>query len=99
MFIHKKGKVKFKIDMYKDPDTGQFVGIAQGLGLSGYGNTIEEAIKNTNKSMQLALDWHAENGTFENVMKESGYELHIEDKKPTWLQTGYIGSFDAQAVA
>lgn len=99
MFIQKKGNVKFKIDMYKDSDTDQFVGIAQGLGYSGYGKTIEEAIKNTNQSTEMALEWYAENGMFEDVLKECGYELHIEDEKPTWEPSRYIGNFDSQAVA
>ena len=99
MFVHKKGTVKYKIDMFKDTETEQFVGIAQGLGYSGYGPTIDEAIKNTNISMQMALEWHIENGSFEQVLKECGYEVHIENDKKFWELSNYIGNFESSVAA
>ena len=99
MFVHKKGTVKYKIDMFKDSETGQFVGIAQGLGYSGYGPTIDEAIKNTNISMQMALDWHIENGSFEEVLKECGYELYLEGEQKFWKLNNYIGNFESSVAA
>ena len=99
MFVHKKGTVKYKIDMFKDAETKQFVGIAQGLGYSGYGPTIDEAIKNTDISMQMALEWHIENGSFEQVLKECGYELCIEDDKKLWKLNNYIGNFESSVAA
>ena len=99
MFVHKKGTVKYKIDMFKDAETEQLVGIAQGLGYSGYGSTIDEAIKNTNISMQMALEWHIENGSFEQVLKECGYEVHIEHDKKFWELSNYIGNFESSVAA
>ena len=99
MFVHKKGTVKYKIDMFKDPNTEQFVGIAQGLGYSGYGPTIDEAIKNTNISMQMALEWHIENNSFEEFLKECGYELYTEDEHKFWKLNNYIGNFESSVAA
>ena len=99
MFVHKKGIVKYKIDMFKDAETGQYVGIAQGLGYSGYGSTIDEAIQNTNISMQMALEWHAESGTFEQVLKECGYTSRIEGDEKFWELNNYIGNFESSVAA
>ena len=99
MFVHKKGTVKYTIDMFKDAETGQFVGIAQGLGYSGYGPTIDEAIKNTNTSMQMALEWHIENNSFEEVLKECGYELQIEGDQKIWKLNNYVGNFESYVAA
>ena len=99
MFVHKKGTVKYTIDMFKDAETAQFVGIAQGLGYSGYGPTIDEAIKNTNISMQMALEWHIENGTFEQILKECGYELQIEGDQKIWKLNNYVGNFESYVAA
>ena len=99
MFVHKKGTVKYKIDMFKDVETNQFVGIAQGLGYSGYGSTIDEAIKNTDISMQMALEWHIENGSFEEVLKECNYESHVENDQIFWKLNNYIGNFESSVAA
>ena len=37
------------------------------------GNTIEDAVKNTNISVEMVLEWCSENGTLEEVLKEAGY--------------------------
>ncbi|OGI06754.1 MAG: hypothetical protein A3I68_08405 [Candidatus Melainabacteria bacterium RIFCSPLOWO2_02_FULL_35_15] len=94
-----KGQVKYKIDIFKDSETNQYTGIAQGLNYSGYGLTIDEAIKNTNISVEMALEWCVENGTFEDVLKESGFELRTENDKPIWEQKSYVGSFESSIAA
>ena len=99
MFVHKKGIVKYKIDMFKDIETDQFVGIAQGIGYSGYGSTIDEAIKNTDISMQMALEWYIENETFEEVLKECNYESHVENDQIFWKLNNYIGNFESSVAA
>ncbi len=99
MFVHKKDTVKYKIDIFKDVETDQYVGIAQGLGYSGYGSTIDDAIKNTNISMQMALEWYVENGTFEQVLKECGYEVYMENDQKFWKLNNYIGNFESFVAA
>lgn len=102
MFTHKRLSVNYDIDMYKDPETNQFVGIVRDLWYSGYGKTIDEAIKNTNTSVQLALEWYLDNGKakeLENILKEAGYEPHNIDNIIVWDHTKYIGSFGSAAVA
>ena len=94
-----KGQVKYKIDIYKDKQTNQYTGIVQGLNYSGYGPTIDKAIKNTNISVEMALEWCVENETFEEVLKESGFELRIENKQPIWEQKSYVGSFESGIAA
>lgn len=99
MFVHKKGTVKYKIDMFKDIETEQYVGIAQGLGYSGYGPTIDEAIKNTNISMQMALEWHIENRSFDQFLKECGYKPCTEGDEKFWKLNNYIGNFESSVAA
>lgn len=102
MFIHKRLSVNYEIDMYKDPETDQFVGIARDLWYSGYGKTIDEAIKNTNTSVQMALAWYIENNKLEeleNILREAGYEPKVVDNISVWNNAKYIGSFESAAVA
>ena len=99
MFVHKKGTIKYKVDMFKDNETNQFVGIVQGLGYSGYGSTIDEAIKNTDTSVEMALEWHIENGSFEQFLSECGYELVIEDNQKFWKLNNYVGNFESSVAA
>ena len=65
--------VKYLIDVYKDGK--YFVGVAKGLDYTGVGKTIDEAIKNTKKSVKLALQWCLENGTLEKALKECEFKV------------------------
>ena len=88
--------VRYLIDMYKEGK--YFVGIARGLDYTGIGKTIDEAIKNTNKSVKLALEWCYSNKTFETVLKEAGFEPHLENNRKVWVCKNYLGSFSEEVA-
>ena len=89
--------VKYYIDMYKEGN--QFVGIARGLNYTGAGKTIDEAIKNTNKSVKLALEWCYKKKTLNLVLKEAGFEPIIQGGSVIWDNRNYLGSFQSKVVA
>ena len=76
---HGLPKVRFSIDLYREGK--YFVGVAKGLDYTGVGKTIDEAIKNTNKSVRLALEWCYKNKTLDKALKETGFDPSIENNK------------------
>ena len=89
--------VKYYIDMYKEGN--HFIGIARGLSYTGVGKTIDEAIKNTNKSVRLALEWCYRKKTLSIVLKEAGFEPIVQDGNVVWDNRNYLGSFQSKVVA
>ena len=82
--------VRYLIDVYKDGK--YFVGVAKGLDYTGVGKTIDKAIKNTKKSVKLALEWCLENRTLEKALRECGFEPYIENGKKVWACKNYLCS-------
>lgn len=95
----KKPIIKHSVDVYWDNETKQYVGVSRELSYSGMGNTIEEAVKNTNISVELALEWCSENGTLEEVLEEAGYKLYDVDDEKIWDNAGYVASFPSRVCA
>ncbi len=89
--------VQYYIDMYRERN--QFIGIARGLNYTGVGKTIDEAIKNTNKSVKLALEWCYKNKTLNFILNEAGFEPILQEGKIIWDNRNYIGSFQSKVVA
>ena len=96
---NKSPVIKHSIDVYWDNETKQYVGISRELNYSGMGNTIEDAVKNTNISVEMALEWCSENGTLEEVLEEAGYKLHEVDNEKVWDNGGYVASFPSKICA
>lgn len=93
---HRLPKVKYSIDLYRDDK--YFVGVAKGLDYTGMGKTIDEAIKNTNKSVRLALEWCYENNTLEIVLKEAGFYPSMENNRKIWVYKNYLGNFSEEVA-
>ena len=93
---HRLPKVRYSLDLYKEGK--YFIGAAKGLDYTGVGKTIDEAIKNTNKSVRLALEWCYKNKTLDKALKEAGFYPSIENGKEVWVYRNYLGNF-AEEVA
>jgi len=89
-------RVRYSIDLYREGK--YFVGVAKGLDYTGTGKTIDEAIKNTNKSVKLALEWCSENKTLETALKEAGFYPSIENNKQVWVYRNYLGNFSEEVA-
>lgn len=93
---HRLPRVRYSIDLYREGK--YFVGVAKGLDYTGTGKTIDEAIKNTNKSVKLALEWCVENKTLETALKEAGFYPAIEKNKKVWIYRNYLGNFSEEVA-
>ena len=90
--------VKHSIDVFWDEETKGFVGISRELEYTGMGSTPDEARDNTNKSVELALQWCAENGTLEEVLKEAGYQILEIDHQKVWERKEPVAYFPARVI-
>ena len=88
--------IKHSIEVFWDEESKQFVGISKELEYTGMGKTPDEARDNTNKAVELALQWCAENGTLEEVLEEAGYEIYEIDRKKVWDHREHIANFPAK---
>ena len=89
--------IRYFIDMFKEGN--YFVGVARGLDYTGIGKTIDEAKRNTDKSVKLAFEWCYKKNTLDKILKEAGFETYIEDGELVWDNRNYIGSFQSKVVA
>ncbi len=88
--------VKHSIDIYWDNETKQYVGVSKELNYTGMGNTIEEAVKNTNTAVEEALKWCKEHGTIEEVLKEAGYLIIQMENEKVWDHQAPVANFSTK---
>lgn len=89
-------KVRYSLDLYKEGK--YFIGVAKGLDYTGVGRTIDEAIKKTNKSVRLALEWCYKNRTLEKALKEAGFYPTMENNRKIWIYKNYLGNFSEEVA-
>jgi len=65
-------QIEFDGLVFKEGET--FIAYCPKLDVSSCGNTIDEARKNLKTAVRLFLEEAAKMGTFEDILKESGYE-------------------------
>jgi len=65
-------QIEFDGLVFKEGET--FIAYCPKLDVSSCGNTIDEARKNLKTAVRLFLEEADKMGTFEDILKESGYE-------------------------
>ena len=80
MNIKELGYIQLTMVLSKEDD-GRWVGTCLELGTSNYGNTIEEAEKHLEESVQLHLRTLEELGESEKFFKENNIKIYSSEQK------------------
>lgn len=80
-------QIEFDGIVFKEGET--FIAYCPKLDVSSCGNTIDEARKNLKTAVRLFLEEADKMGTFEDILRESGYEKTDVDR---WMTPRLIAT-------
>lgn len=77
---HRKVVVRFTPELYEYQDRSRFAARIEGLGLTSYGLSPEEAVVGLDSIFRAFIDGHRETGRLEEVLNGSGVEWYWLDQ-------------------
>lgn len=66
------GRIVFKAEVFEEGDV--YVGFSPDLGVSSFGDTVEEATASLREAVDLFLEECETMGTLESVLEEAGFQ-------------------------
>jgi len=91
-----KGQYRYQILLQTIKEKDTYIVYSHSLDLSAYGNSINEAKKNFNSTLQIFLRETSKKGTLDEVLSELGWEKTEVAPEPRWIPPLVINTNDVE---